>query len=395
MKARITKRSVERVEPGDRDIYLWDTDLPMFGCKITPKGRRVYCLQYRINGRLRRYTIGRHGSLTAEQARHEAIRLLGQVAAGIDPAEIKQAGNNSPTVAELADRYMKEHAEVKKKPLSIKADERSLRLAILPQLGHLKISSVTASDLTRFHHAFKDEPVKANRALSLLSKMFNLAEKWGLRPSGSNPCRHVEKYKEKPKERFLSAEELARLGQALAKAEAVKSEMPGVLTAIRLLVLTGARLSEILNLRWEDVDLDLEIIQIQDSKTGYKILPLSSPAVEVLEKAPHLENNPWVCPGARIGRHLVNLQKPWRRLRADARLDDVRLHDLRHSFASMGAADGMGLPIIGALLGHKRASTTERYAHLANDPLRKATDRIGKKIAEAMNQRPKVIPIRK
>jgi integrase len=216
--------------------------------------------------------------------------------------------------------------------------------------------------------------------------MFNLAERWGLRSDGSNPCRHVEKFKEKKRERFLSSEELSRLGNVLAKAEQGGKELPSVIMAIRLLILTGARLSEILGLRWEWVDFEQGCLRLPDSKTGAKLIPLSRPAYEILENAPRLVGNPFVIPGAKEGEHLVNLNKPWRRIRKLAGLKNVRLHDLRHSFASVAASSGMGLPMIGALLGHKEVATTQRYAHLANDPLKAAADMVAEKITEAMNK---------
>jgi integrase len=227
-------------------------------------------------------------------------------------------------------------------------------------------------------------PGAANRTLALLSKLFNLAEKWGLRPDGSNPCRHVEKYRERKIERFLSSEELARLGAALREAERTQIELPSVIAAIRLLLLTGCRLSEILTLRWQDVDIDHQVLRLPESKTGKKVVYLASPALEVFAKAERVDGNPHVIVGKRPRAHLVNLQKPWRRIRAMAGLRDVRIHDLRHSFASMAAAGGLSLPLIGALLGHSQPQTTQRYAHLTADPIRRAADITSSSIAEAI-----------
>ena len=217
-----------------------------------------------------------------------------------------------------------------------------------------------------------------------MSKMLNLAERWGLRPDGSNPCRHVEKYAERKIERFLSAEELARLGEALLEAERTQTELPSVVAAIRLLLLTGCRFSEIITLRWDEVDLERKCLRLRDSKTGAKTVHLSEPAIEVLQSVDREPGNPFVIVGAKPGSHLVNLRKPWCRIRASAGLDDVRIHDLRHSFASVAVAGGLSLPMIGALLGHSQPATTQRYAHLAGDPLRQATNLIGGRIATAM-----------
>ena len=212
--------------------------------------------------------------------------------------------------------------------------------------------------------------------------MFNLAEKWGLRLDGTNPVRHIEKYAEGRRERFLSVEEMLRLGKALRQAEK-ESENPFALAAIRLLVFTGARLGEILTLRWSQIDMKRAVAILPDSKTGQKRLYFNEPAMEVLTMLPRLEGNPYVIPGHRRASHLVNLQKPWQRLRESAGLSDVRLHDLRHSFASIAVSTGHTLPVIGKLLGHSKATTTERYAHLADDPLRAANDRIGAELAKA------------
>jgi integrase len=219
--------------------------------------------------------------------------------------------------------------------------------------------------------------------------MFNLAEKWGERPDGSNPCRHVEKYPEHKRERFLSEVELAQLGDALAKAEQDRSESPFVVAAIRLLVFTGARRNEILTLKWEHVDFERACFRLPDSKTGAKTVHLNAPTLELLSELPRIAGNPYVIPGERPGAHLVNIEKPWRRIRAQAGLDGLRLHDLRHSFASFGAGAGLSLPIIGALLGHTQAATTARYAHLAADPLKQASERVGREIAAAMKGRGK------
>ena len=221
----------------------------------------------------------------------------------------------------------------------------------------------------------------------MLSKLFNLAEKWGYRPDGSNPCRHVDRYPEHKQERFLSTEELGRLGTALEQAEQARAEMPGVLAAIRLLAFTGCRLSEILTLKWGHVDFERTCLRLPESKSGAKVVRLSPPALAVLQGIERHNDAPYVITGREPGKHLINLRKPWHRIRERAGLHDVRLHDLRHSFASVGAAGGLSLPMIGALLGHTQAATTQRYSHLADDPLRQANDMIGERIAAAMERK--------
>ncbi len=240
----------------------------------------------------------------------------------------------------------------------------------------------------------KGGPIAANRCLALLSKMLNLAEAWGLRPDGSNPTRHVAKYRERKVERFLSNVEFARLGTVLEEA-ARTGEHASVVAAIRLLILTGARRDEILSLRWEHVDFERGCLRLPDSKTGAKTIPLGAPALELLADLPRLNDNPYVLPGARPGRHYVGLGKAWRRLRAKAELPDVRLHDLRHSYASVGAGQNESLHVIGALLGHRDTASTQRYAHLSDDPMRAAADRISGHLAAAMaGKSGEVVPLR-
>ena len=385
MKIKLTKRNVESISPAEKDVVLRDTELPGFGCKITPKGRRSYFLYYRTkDSRERRPLIGVHGAITCEQAREIARQWLNEVAAGGDPSGARREQRSAETISEFADRYMKDYAPIKKKPSSIETDRINLRRHILPALGRTKVAAITRADVIRLNQSMKATPGAANRTLALLSHILNVAEKWGLRPDGSNPCRHVDKYPERKHERFLSEAELARLAEALTEAEQAQTEMPSVFAAIRLLLFTGARLSEILTLRWEHVDIEGQCLRLPDSKTGAKVIYLPPAALEVLAGLRWRDDNPYVIAGGKPGRHLVNLQKPWRRIRAMSGLDDVRIHDLRHSFASMAVAGGLSLPVIGALLGHTQPATTARYAHLAADPLKQAANLTGTRIAAAM-----------
>jgi len=382
----ISKRSVDAAKPESGDTHLWDDELAGFSLKITPAGRKVYLVQYRVGGRkgrTRRVTIGVHGQITPEQARVEAKRLLGQVASGEDPAELKQKKTGQPTLGELIKLFLLEHADAKLKASSAGEYHRLARLYLPNTLRRRLVGEITRSDIARLHLAIRDKPYQANRTLALLSKFFNWCELHGYRADGSNPCRHIEKYKENARERFLSAQELARLGAALADAEEQEMTSPFVIAAIRLLVLTGARLSEILTLQWSHVDFDQQLLRLPDSKTGKKVIYLNAPALQILTELPRVEGNPFVIVGKIEGARLINLQKPWRRIRNAAGLDDVRIHDLRHSFASVAVGSGQSLPVIGALLGHSQPQTTARYAHLAADPLRAASDDTAGRIASA------------
>ena len=394
MKAKITKSAVDRVTPAEHDTFLWDPEVRGFGLKVTPAGSRIYILQYRCDGsKLRRYTIGRHGSpWTPEQARQEAKRLLGMIANGVDPADHRAHRKVAPTMAELAKRFLAEHVEYKTKPRTAKEYRRVLHRDILPVLGERRVADVTRAEIQTLHLSLGDTPSQGNYAIRLLSTMFNWAESQGILADGSNPCRHVQKYRENKKERFLSESELARLGRTLNKFEREGGASQSVIAAIRLLILTGARLSEILTLQWDFVDFERTVLRLPESKTGAKTIYLNPPAVELLAELPRIENNPYVIPGQKDGARLINLGKPWRLIRTEAKLNDVRLHDLRHSFASVGAAAGLSLPVIGALLGHSQAATTQRYAHLADDPLREAIDLIGQKVAPALKPSKSVTP---
>lgn len=386
--ARITKRAVDAAHPALKDTYLWDDELSGFGLKVTPTGRKVYLVQYRVGGRkgrTRRVTIGQHGELTPTAARFEAKQLLGEVALGRDPASNRDKSNADKSLAAVLDQFMTEHVKSKRKASTAREYQRIAKLYVVPRLGRRPISDIKRQDIAKLHHELGSKPYQANRTLALLSKFFNWAEKHGLRPDGSNPCRHIEKYRESRRERFLSEAELARLGDALRAAESDKSATPWAIAAIRLLTFTGARLNEILTLEWEHVNEDHGLLMLPDSKTGKKAIRLNAPARKVLEGVPRLEGNPFVICGERATRHLVNLEKPWRRIRKAAKLNDVRLHDLRHSFASVAASGGHSLVVIGKMLGHSQPATTARYAHLADDPVKAASDAVGARIAAAMD----------
>ncbi|HEV2097919.1 MAG TPA: tyrosine-type recombinase/integrase, partial [Stellaceae bacterium] len=434
MRGKITKRFVDALKPGTdgAEAMLWDAELKGFGVRVQRGGGKSYVLHYRLGtGRgapLRKLTIGKHGSpWTAETARTEAKRLLGLVAHGQDPAGAKSAAKIAPTVTDLATRFLAEHAEAKRKASTAKEYRRLLEHVVLPAIGKRKATDITRRDIERLHQARRATPTEANRALACLSAMFNLAERWALRPDGSNPCRHVEKYPQRRRERFLSPAELARLGDALAAHDG----SPYAVAAVKLLVFTGARLGEVLGLKWEWIDFDHGEARLPDSKTGAKTVHLPPPALAVLAELPRLDGNPHVIAGAKPGAALVNLEKPWRAIRdrvtfgmwrdsgdekiatlfaelsrklkdrqptaAEFRkaaaerdialpvgLTDVRIHDLRHAFASVAASSGMGLPIIGKMLGHSQPATTARYAHLASDPVKAAAAATAGKIAAAM-----------
>ena len=236
MKAKITKKAVDSAYPGGHDSFLWDAALVGFGLKITPAGKKVYVLQYRANGRVRRYTIGTHGSpWTPEQAREEAKRLLGEVAAGADPAARKGQRRRSPTVNDVCDRYLSEHVDIHNKPSTAREFRRLVEPRIRPALGPAKAASISRQDIVRLHHGMRETPRQANQVLAVLSKLFNLAEIWGIRPSNSNPCRLIQRYRENKRDRYFSDAELARVGAAFIELENDGTAHPSATAVLRCL----------------------------------------------------------------------------------------------------------------------------------------------------------------
>jgi len=393
MAEKITKRVVDQLEPGDRDTFAWDSEIRGFGVRCRKSGGKFYVVKTRVGNRQRWLTIGRHGSpWTPDTARKEALRLLGKRAEGKDPAGERDMHKNAVTVQELGKRFLDEHVATRCKPKTGKDYAYIVNDLIAPALGQHAVTDISRSDVSRLHHRLRTKQHMANRTLAVLSKMMSFAEEKGLRPDSTNPCKHVKRYKEQARERYLKPEELQRLGQVLADAERQNSENPYIIAAFRLLILTGARLSEIPTLRWEHVDLEEGVLRLPDSKTGKKQIYLNAAAVDVLRHLPRGHENPFVIIGQKPGGHMVEMQKPWQRLRKAAGLEDVRIHDLRHSFASVAAASGMGLPMIGKLLGHTQAQTTQRYAHLADDPVRTASNTVGESLTAMMSpEKPKTL----
>jgi integrase len=431
MRVKITKRQVDAIRPGVGDRFLWDSELKGFGLKVTPSGRKVYILQYRMGGRglpVKRYTIGNHGDYTPDGARAEAEKLRGGIRNNVDPGAAKRRAIEEQraaiTIKQLCEQYLQNPPPKKASTLAV--DKGRIARHIVPLLGSKQVRDVTPGDIRRFMAAVaagkttadiktgkrgraivKGGRGAATRTVGLLGGIFAYAVAEGYR--SDNPVRGIKRYPDRKAERFLSSAELRALGDVLAAAEQswdaykmgaaawresgklgpkpVKpeaAESPTAIAAVRLLLFTGCRKSEILTLKWNDVDFERSCLRLSDSKTGSKAVPLGAPALVLLNELKHTQGNPYVLAGERMGHHFVGLPKVWERIRKRARLTNVRLHDLRHSFASAGAAAGDSLLVIGKLLGHQDAKTTARYAHLADHPLRAAADRISGSIAVAM-----------
>lgn len=386
--ARLTKRSVESVAlPAKGPVYAWDEQLPGFGLKVTANDRRIYIVKYRVGGgragRQRWFTLGTHGVLTCEQARAQAAQILAAARRGEDPQGNRRLTGGEPRVVDLWRRYEAEHLP-RKKAKSSEDDRQKARDYLLPKLGRLRVKEVTRADVQQLHQSLAARPYQANRVLALVSKMMSLAEAWGIRAPNSNPCQHVEKFKEEARRRYLNAVELARLGAAIRSGQEKSTIGVYAVAAIQLLLLTGARLNEILSAQWQWVDWDRCVINLPDSKTGAKPIYLSDAALDVLRTLNDRQDrgtSDYIIKGRHHGKPLVNLTKPWRRLCAAADLSDVRLHDLRHTAASIGVGAGVTLPLVGKLLGHSQPQTTQRYAHVDADPALAAANQIGDTIA--------------
>ena len=370
---RISQRTVDGLSVGEKDAVFWDCDLPGFGVRVYPNGTKVYVVQTRGHGKSKRVAIGRHGLFTADEARRRAVRIIINIKDGEHP---ERSPANKVTVAELAERYLREHVAVYCRPSTEKMYASALRRFILPAYGHLPVGVVQRDQVADLHYHMRDKPYQANRVLEISSKMFNLAELWRLRRGGSNPCRFVRKYAMHKRERFLSESEFRRLGKILTEMEAEGSLPFQAAAAIRLLMLTGCRKTEIVALRWQQVDFEAGEIRLEDAKTGPRLVPLSPPVRRLLLDLPRVRGNPWVIPGFRPGRHLSDLNHYWDRVRERVGLEDVRIHDLRHSFASRAVALGENLSMIGQLLGHGQVRSTTRYTHLARNAVKASASRV-------------------
>ena len=378
----LSSRMVEKLVV-DKDTVYWDRDLTGFGVRVYPSGSKVYVAQARGPGGPKRVTIGRHGVINADEARRRAALVILRVKAGEEAVPKPMKPACGPTVAEVAARYLAEYVEVRCKPKTAAMTRSLLRRRILPALGRTPLAAVERAQVAELHQSLHETPTTANTAVGILSSIYRQAERWCLVPEGGpNPCRAVVKFPKRQGERFLTDEEFIRLGRVLDEVESSNGKSANAVAAIRLLALTGCRKSEILTLRWENVALEEGELRLADSKTGARVVSLPPQAVVLLAALPREEGNPWVIRGRKPGVRLRNIDSVWYSVRARAGLDDVRLHDLRHSFASRALALGESLPMIGRLLGHSRIETTARYAHLARDSAHEAAERVAASIEE-------------
>src|SRR5499427_8324981 len=374
---RITAEVVNRLRPGER---VSDDKLAGFRVRRQTTTSRVYEFNYSINGVRKQIKIGRHGTVTPdgitswtpETARREAKRLAGLVAQGIDP-KADRRGKRGPTVKDLFERFMADHVRRLRKDSTAREYKGAFQKHLSAPLGHRKVADITRADIEKLQGELHRKPSTANLCLAVLSAMFEKSEAWEWRPQHSNPCRHVERYKTNNRERVLTADEMARLGPAIA------ADPDGELFLV--IALTGARVSEITGLKWSYLDLDNGVARLPDSKTGAKTLVLPEPVVDILRSVQPVDEYVF----AQRSKHAI--YQTWDRIRTAGELPNLRVHDLRHNFASWGVNGNLGLPVIGKLLGHSSAQMTAKYGHVVSDAARLAANAIAGKLSDAMNGR--------
>lgn len=370
---KLTKAAIDsmtyRSERGQKDIH-WDDEVHGFGVRVWESGRRVFVLKYRAAGRQRLLTLGPYGVLTVQQARDQARQRLGEVLQGKDPMLQREKERRGSTVNDLCDAYLERHAERRK--ASARDDRRMIDAHLKPRFGAMRIEAVRREDIARLHDSIgREHPTTANRMLSLVSGMWNKAKLWGyLTDAAPNPAKGIERFPEVKRERFVTKDEMPALIEAI-------DEVPNVFAkaALWLYLLTGLRKNEVLKLRWEHIDLKQRTLYLPTTKAGRSHhLPLSPPAVELLAALPRICANPWVICGKNDKSHMVDLRYYWDDVREEAGLTDVRIHDLRHTIASWLVSSGTSLALIGRVLNHSQARTTQRYAHFEAAPVAKVLD---------------------
>ena len=377
---KLTKSAVDTARPTARDYEIRDTIVPGFLCKITPAGRKTFMLSYRTpTGERRKPALGTYGQITVDQARKLAQDFLASVRGGADPSHERQIARTAPTVKDLSDRFMVEHSEARNKPSTVKGNRITLKVHLLPALGKIKVADVKRSEIADLIGRLRDRPTAANHSLSLLRKMFNLAELWGLRPDGTNPCRHVKKYAGSKRTRLITDDELARLYAYLDHADAEGLEHPLLTLAIRLQFDFAARMSEVLELQWEWIDFTHRRVVWPDSKTGGMSKPLSAEAAMLLRAAPRYQGSKFVVPALFDGSKPMSKHTywaGWRRILERAGLPHCGTHAVRHRAATDIANSGVPVKVGMALTAHKTVTMFMRYVHTEDDPIREAAETV-------------------
>ncbi len=360
-----------------RDVR-WDDAISGFGLRIYPSGRKAFVLSFRFEGQKRLLALGEYGPLTLDKAREKALKEKAQVIDGKDPLAQRKAAAGAGTVRELCRDYLERHAAHKR---SGKHDKRRIEQHIMPRWGNRKVVSLRRSEIAEAHHRVAQQfPYEANRRLALLRTMLNLARQWGfVDERWPNPAQGIPMHPEKSRDRWVTPDELPRLAKSIDEEANVY-----VRSALWLYLLTGMRKNELLQAKWDDIDWERKELRLSETKAGrVHYVPLSQPAVAILQTVPRQENNPYILCGARKGGHLVNIDVPWRRVRKRASVHDVRLHDLRRTVGSWLAQAGNDLHLIGKVLNHSKLGTTQVYARFSQDVVHKALDDHGARIMAA------------
>jgi integrase len=396
---RLTQSFVDTAAADGGDRIIFDSLTPGLGLRITPTGTRIYIAQGRVGRRKRRVTIGFADAMLLSKARTEALHALAAMRGGVDPsvakkARVQAAAARETTIAALSERWMADYVRPKLKPRTARDYAQLLAKHILPALGHLAVGEVDHADVERLHVDMGKTPRRANYTVATLRTLLNFAIRHGLRPAASNPARGIKFYRENARERFLSEVELGAAADAIERAELAGKIGPFAAAGLRLALFTGARSGEITAVQWGHIDWQRRLIRLPDSKLNEpRTIHLSDAAIEVLKTLPRAGLH--VIAGAKPGEPLKNLSRSWIVARKYGGLQDVRLHDLRHSYASLAAGRGVSLQMIGKLLGHKVPATTARYAHLARDHMQTINDELGAAMQAAIKKPPgKVVKLR-
>lgn len=379
-KAKITKAIVDAATSKQCEYELRDTTIPGFLVKVTPAGRKTFMVAYVANnGQRRKPAIGCYGEITVEQARAIAQDWLAEARRGGDPSAERTTLRQAPTVRELFERFMTDYSEVRNKPSTVKSNRGYGKRHILPALGQMKAPDVTRADIANLMKKMSKSPVNANRVLSVVRKMFNIAEVWGLRPDGSNPCRHIPKYPERGRTRLITDKEMRKLFDYLDRAEADGLEHPFILLAIRLQFEFAARMSEIVQLEWDWVDFKNRRVVWPDSKTGEMSKPMSAEALRLFKHAPRLAGSRFVCPSIFDPNRPMSpftYSQGWRRILERAGLPHVGTHGIRHRSATDIANSGVPAKVGMALTAHKTVTMFMRYVHAEDEPIRAAAEAV-------------------
>ena len=383
---KLTESFVQSRKPDGRDRLFTDSQLPGFGLRITATATKLFLVQARVAGRRRKVTLGLYPAMSVVQARGLALQALADLRRGADPkTERKRRAIGGLTVTELAAKWLAEHVRPKLKPRTVSDYEQLLAQRILPALGSLPVAAVSRDDVNRLHVAMRPIPRRANYTVSTVRALLNFAIDHGLRAPGTNPAHRIKFYRERKIERFLSQAEIACAAEGISAAERAGKIGPHIAAGLRLALFTGARSGEIAAAQWPHVDYERRLIRLPDSKTNEpRTIHLSDAALEVLRSIPHV--GPYIIVGAVPGEPCKNLSRAWIIARSYAGLDDVRLHDLRHSYASLAAGRGVSLQMIGKLLGHRSPQATARYSHLARDAAAAVNDELGAAMTAAIEK---------